>query len=198
MMNRVGMNNVDMKRTVAKIGGSIIQQAGAPERLRRWLAHQECSAQLNLIVGGGNLIDALRELDRIHQLNAIAMHWRCVRALRATLEIVAEWLPNVQLVLTRDEFERHRERPATGVYLIAIDSFYTQDDADELPQSWATTSDSIAALLAKKMDIEHLQLLKSLPVPGDFTIAQATEQRWVDEAFELASRGLQVEWVTID
>jgi 5-(aminomethyl)-3-furanmethanol phosphate kinase len=184
-------------RVVVKLGGSLLIQSETPAKLRHWLDDQFPDAQVNLIVGGGRLIDSLRELDSIHAFDEVAMHWRCVRALRLTLELVSEWLPNAHRVTTIDEFERHRHSKETGVFLIAIDTFYSQADGEVLPQSWSTTSDSIAALLANKLLIKKLWLLKSCTVADDLSVEQAIRLGIVDEAFGKLSEPLQVNWAML-
>jgi 5-(aminomethyl)-3-furanmethanol phosphate kinase len=184
-------------RVVVKLGGSLLVQSETPAKLRHWLADQFSDAQVNLIVGGGRMIDSLRELDLIHAFDEVAMHWRCVRALRLTSELASEWLPNAHRVTTCAEFNRHRNSNETGVFLIAVDTFYSPDDGDRLPQSWSTTSDSIAALLANKLLIDKLWLLKSCAVADDLSVEQAIRLGIVDEAFGKLSESLQVSWATL-
>jgi 5-(aminomethyl)-3-furanmethanol phosphate kinase len=188
------MNN----RIVLKLGGSLLLKPGVAIRLREWLSSEFNEAQVNLIVGGGNVIEAMREWDRIHTLDPIAMHWRCIRALRHTYELVAEWLPNSHKVETAADFENHLTNDHVGgVFLIAIDSFYTPSDGGILPQDWSTTSDSIAALLATKLSIKSLWLLKSCEVRPHLSVDEAVSAGIVDRAFSKASRNLHVQWATL-
>jgi 5-(aminomethyl)-3-furanmethanol phosphate kinase len=76
---------------VVKLGGSLLSQPDWPEWLEAWLDEQPPGPKL-LIVGGGQAIDAMRQLDRAHRLDTPAMHWRCIRLLDATFEVAAELL----------------------------------------------------------------------------------------------------------
>ena len=184
-------------RIVVKLGGSLLLEPEVPKRLREWLATKSNDTQVNLIVGGGNLIEALREWDAVHSLDPVAMHWRCVRALHHTYELVAEWLSDAQHVETASEFESHKQNHELGVYLIAVDSFYSPNDGDALPQNWSTTSDSIAALLANKLSVRSLWLLKSCALQPHLSVEEATDRGIVDPAFLTASRNLNVNWATL-
>ena len=77
--------------------------------------------------------------------------------------------------------------------MIAVDTFYSRADADALPQDWSTTSDSIAALLANKLALTRVVLVKSCPIPEPFSLEWAARQGVVDRSFIKASRGLRVE-----
>ena len=186
-----------VERCVVKLGGSLLSCSETPARLDRFLADGFENVQVNLIVGGGKIIDALRELDAVHSCCPVAMHWRCIGVLRLTLEIAAEWLPLATQILTAQDFEAHRHCRSAGIYLIAVDSFYSVDDRHALPQDWSTTSDSIAALLARKLGLRRVVLIKSCAVPEGLSIAQAAKSGIVDAALPAASQGLQIELRTL-
>ncbi len=67
-------------RTVFKLGGSLLHQPDWPSRLASWLRAQPPGDYFG-IVGGGEVVEGLRDLDRVHSLSESRMHWRCVRAL---------------------------------------------------------------------------------------------------------------------
>jgi aspartokinase-like uncharacterized kinase len=179
-------------RRVLKIGGSILVHREAPSLLRERIAADFSDDQVNMIVGGGRMIDALRELDDIHGFDQTEMHWRCIRALRLSFELASEWFPEAIRIQTEAEFQAHRSHQAPGMFLIAVDSFYTPQDADALPIGWQTTSDSLSALLAKKLSIRDLTLIKSCQIAQSLTVAAAASKRIVDEAFVVASEGIDL------
>jgi hypothetical protein len=59
-----------------------------------------------------------------------------------------------------------------------------------LPQTWATTSDSIAARVADRWSATELVLLKSAPLAGNMSREQAAKLGIVDSFFPSASRQL--------
>jgi aspartokinase-like uncharacterized kinase len=92
------------RRIVLKLGGSLLTQPDWYVRLRDWILQQP-SGRYFMIVGGGEAVEAMRELDRIHALDQEAMHWRCVDLLDASFEIAAELLGRVinNLVVVRTQ-----------------------------------------------------------------------------------------------
>lgn len=164
---------------VLKLGGSLLRQAGWPNQLEGWLSEQPGVAVNLLIIGGGEMINAMRELAGVHPLDTAAMHWRCVRLLRATFQIAAELLPSWQQIVTTREFAQHFGRgDVRGNFLLAVDAFYHPQGELQLPENWDTTTDTIAAALAQRTRATELVLLKSCSV--------AKQQDWS----ELASRGV--------
>lgn len=186
------------QRWVVKLGGSLLLRPDLPEVLRQWLSTHPAQRQVNLIVGGGAVIDALRELDRVHQLDSVALHWQCIRVLRHTLEIVTAWLPDAVVIDSPAAFARHVESRQPGLFLITVEAFYHPGSGDDLPCDWTTTSDSIAALLARKLAAERLVLLKSCKLPESLDLETAATQGIVDPVLPgLVSETIQVQLVTL-
>ncbi len=176
-----------MSEAVVKFGGSLLHQPESIASLQRWLANQTYS-RIFLIVGGGECIESMRHLDRLHSLDAVEMHWRCIRLLDATFEIVSELLPQCRKVESAEDFQSccRRDRDIVAhqggpeVFLVRIGSYYDANDAMSrlLPASWETTSDALAFLLAKKLCIQELILLKSCDTG---TNAEGSWTDWVEQ-----------------
>ncbi|MGV3486396.1 MAG: hypothetical protein ACO1RT_18405 [Planctomycetaceae bacterium] len=186
------------QRHVVKVGGSLLARRETPARLRQWLADEFGGAQVNMVFGGGKVIDALRDLDAVHAFSPVEIHWCCIRALRVTFEIGCQWFPTATPIVTQEAFQEHGRNRSPGLFLIAVDTFYSPCDGDVLPQDWSTTSDSIAALLAKKLSIDRLTLVKSCQIPPQCSLERAWQEGMVDRFFLSASQGLQVELRNID
>jgi len=178
-------------RLVIKVGGSLLSDPTTPDRLREFVDSYH-DDQINLIVGGGELIDAIRRLDSVHRLDPRWVHWQCIEALRFTYELVKLWLPAATAIDTQARWKSHIEDLTQGVFLCAIDACYCDEDGDALPCDWTTTSDSIAALLAKKLSADEVILLKSCDVNHVTTVPQAASQGLVDAAFLGAIGSLRV------
>jgi aspartokinase-like uncharacterized kinase len=184
--------DVDRKRTVVKLGGSFLDSPSWPDRLQTWFARQPIGDYF-VIVGGGKLIDALRELDTCHRLSQSAMHWRCVRALDATFEIAAELTPAFGRILSsaqlldrlETEFDGNMDRNPR-IHWVRIASYYGQEfdspkrDEPQLEHSWSTTTDSLALLLANRIHAERCVLLKSCDVKHLTSLRQAVDEGIVD------------------
>ncbi len=184
-------------RRVVKVGGSLISRPGFPSQLRALLDRLGGPAQNNLIFGGGEVVEALRRLDAIHQLDPVAMHWRCVRALDLVYDVACEWFGDFERVDRVDVLSDHVGSTRSGNFLIKVECFYNEmfngdDQPASLPWNWSTTSDSIAAWLARRLEIEHLAILKSCEIPLQWTPASLSKAGIVDDAFSLAAEGLTV------
>lgn len=185
-----------MSTTVVKIGGSLLTQPELPLRLSDWLTNRERAA---VVVGGGEMIEAVRRWDAIHPLDPVRTHWRCVRMLRHTAELVAEWLPTATVIETRQQFETYRLEQPAGIHVVPPDTFYHPDTEDRLPCDWTTTSDSIAGLLTRKLQARRLALWKSCPLPAGLDLATATARGIVDPVLaEVIDDSVLIEWVRWD
>lgn len=193
-----------MESVVVKIGGSLLTRPGLPGRLPGWLRETFPNSQVNVVVGGGKMIEAFRQLDAIHSLDPVEMHWRCVRALRHTAEIVAGWIPDAVWVGTQASYAAHvrdsrwADRRLGGPFVFAVDAFYGPQSGAPLPCDWSTTSDSIAAWLAIQMAAGRLVLVKSCPIPESRDLAELASLGIVDPYLPELSGGMSVELATID
>lgn len=171
-------------RRVIKVGGSCLSSSTLPDDLQKLLLNYADTQNL-IIIGGGMCVDAMRDLDSRFQLDQVRMHWRCVELLRTSFEILRELLPGLKPVATLAQLESllKSSRRAES-YLVAVDVFYNSDSSTEsrLPVGWETTTDSIAAFLARICDAEELLLLKSCQVETS-DLQQLALQGIVDIAF---------------
>ena len=144
---------------VVKLGGSLLTAEDLPDRLERFLRPMRDRTVL-VIVGGGQLIDAVRRLDQIQSMPPSTLHWRCVDLLDVTFEFAAGRLAFLSPV----------ENPETanldggGHHLVRVGSFYRPRVAGPLPEDWSTTTDAIAVQLAIEVLADRVTLLKSCEV----------------------------------
>ncbi len=179
----------DRNRTVVKLGGSLLHSSGWVDRFTSWLNRQPIGDYF-IVVGGGQLIDALRDLDDRHRLCPSEMHWRCIRALDATYEIAAELLPDFGRIVSPKQLHAALGSRYDGnnrrAFWVRIASYYSQEidssSATEpmLELGWNTTSDSLALLLASQIRAERCVLLKSCEVSHVATLEQAAVEGIVD------------------
>ncbi len=179
-----------MKLRVVKLGGSLLARRDWPQRLRDWLSANTEASTL-VVVGGGELVESIRELDAVHNLSAEFVHWLCIDLLAHTAQIVNQLLPELARIETQAELQqwclRTENECHAQVALATVTAFYNRATHDErLPKSWLTTSDSLAALLAKQIGASELVLLKSTEAKTDSKMTSAEELASlgiVDEAF---------------
>lgn len=193
-----------MQLRVVKLGGSLLCSSRLRERLESWLAAQPNAASL-VVVGGGAIVDSVRDLASLHPYDEEFLHWLCIDLLDVTFRLFAAQVPqwtkveqSGDLNALVERLEGRADRPTP--VLVRVAAFYDAGIEATLPRrlplSWDTTSDSLAALLAHRIGAEELVLLKSCTIEQpDF----AAEQVWerladsgvVDRAFPAVAAGLR-------
>ena len=174
---------------VIKVGGSLLEWVGLPDRLPTLLAEQE--RPVVLIVGGGRAADLVRDLDRRHDLGEERAHALALRALDLTAHVLAALVPGLEVVPSVADLDRMKR--SGQIPILAPRLFLDEDDRlgpAPLPHSWAVTSDAIAARVAVRLAAAELLLLKSAALPPGADRAEAARLGLVDPAFPTASRPL--------
>jgi 5-(aminomethyl)-3-furanmethanol phosphate kinase len=176
---------------VVKVGGSLLDWPELPARLASYLESRRAD-RLVLVVGGGRFADVLRDLDAIHSLGEVRSHALALRVLDLSAHVLADLLPGLEVV---DDVTQVADAWALGrVPILAPRLFLHVDDRspDPLPHAWSTTTDSIAARIALRMDACELVLLKSTPLPAGVDRREAARLGLVDEEFPRASEEVSV------
>ena len=167
-------------RRVVKIGGSLLLRNTLPDDLRRWFGRQS-PAESFVVVGGGELVDAIRNLDAIAPGNSSTVHWQCVELLDLTFEFfcrrMAAW-HSISNIDSTDSIFGFEQTPT----IVRVGAFYNRASNSSLPQDWRTTTDSIAAEFAKTINAEELVVLKACEVDDSYSLAEFSELGIVDEA----------------
>lgn len=175
----------DRRLLVAKLGGSLLTRPRWPEELELLLSGLQ--RPLLLIVGGGTVVDGLRAIDAAAARPPALMHRLAIEAMRLTGAIVAESL-TLPVVTTADDAH-------AAAILDVANWLATHAATTRLPENWAVTSDSLAAVVAATVDADLL-LIKSVPPPAATDDLQALSAAgWVDAAFPTAAHGVAgIEW----
>lgn len=180
---------------VVKLGGSLLDLPDLAARLRRWLGAQPARSSA-IVVGGGRLVDAVRQYDRLHALGDETAHWLAVQAMQVQARMVAALLPEASWAASVEQL-------ANGPSPLSIvDPWKLLRDDDRrlspqpLPAGWQVTSDSIAARLAQLCGAAELVLLKSA-LPADATLMAAANCGYVDAFFPRAVTVLYVRCVNL-
>jgi 5-(aminomethyl)-3-furanmethanol phosphate kinase len=164
---------------IVKVGGSLFDLPDLGSRLLAWLG----TTRTLIVPGGGQAADAVRTLDRIHQLGDEAAHWLALRAMSLHAHFLARLLPAAP-VLPR------LPRPAELGCCFILDAlpFFEDDDrrAGGLPHGWQVTSDSLAVRVAVRAAAVELVLLKSRSWPASDSWPKAVAAGMVDGFFPQA------------
>jgi aspartokinase-like uncharacterized kinase len=148
---------------VVKVGGSLFDHPGLGPGLRAWRAG--IGESVLFVPGGGEMAEVVRKWDTLHGLGNETSHRLAVKAMAMGGKLLKS-------ILGCEVFDSET---------------ILQDES--LPQSWAVTSDSIAAHVALKQGAQRLVLLKSGDLPAETHWPEAAAKGWVDEYFPtIASR----------
>ena len=178
-----------IERVVIKIGGATLFHPDGFKAELYALSGLYSNAQVWVIVGGGELVEAMRTVHRLfHELNEEEMHWRCVELLDHTWSITKEIFPMGISIASREELTRSSEqRDLAGFFLVRVQSFYSRESCGLLPSSWQprsnwrTTTDSLAWLLGKIIGADRVILVKQCECDSSLSLARASELGVIDQ-----------------
>lgn len=145
-----------------KIGGSLGQSPRLEELMSR-VSKLGARYKILIIPGGGAFANAVREYDQRFCLGNDTCHWMSIRAMDQFGVMISSMCSNSELVQGLADVRNALVAGRVPVLL----PYNLLNQADELPQSWDVTSDSIAAWVADRVKARRLILLKS--VDGLFT-----------------------------
>ena len=137
---------------VVKVGGSLAERPARLHRLMETLGVAARRHRLVVVPGGGSFAEEVRHADRRFHLGDSAAHWMAILAMDQYGYLLARLAPGAALVRTR------RELVAGRLNVLAPSAWLRR--ADPLPHSWAVTSDSIAAWVARALGARRLMLVK--------------------------------------
>ncbi|XZE43849.1 hypothetical protein SH467x_003427 [Pirellulaceae bacterium SH467] len=160
---------------------SLAEQVGA-------LMNEIGRAQVFVIVGGGEVVEAMRPLHRQRpEIDHRWMHWECVRLLDTTFAIAAQLNPAWQAVASSVELEAVLDQDVSGIYLVRVGSYYNPDAMGRVPiemrpaESWDTTTDALGWYLGWCVDAKEIWLLKSCPWRDEALLTQEQLEKLAEE-----------------
>jgi aspartokinase-like uncharacterized kinase len=169
---------------VLKVGGSLLSWHDWPRLLDRLVA-EVGDVPLAIVVGGGSVVDGLRQIDAAAPQPAKLMHDLALDCMHTLAQLVAK---SLGLPLSANP-----ALTGTACVLDAPTWVLTHPAAADMPASWDVTSDSIAAVLARENNATLL-LAKSAAPPATWcgvSLESLTTTGWIDRFFPTAADGLQ-------
>jgi hypothetical protein len=164
-----------------KFGGSLLVRSDWARFLRSLL---DASVEpVQILVGGGPIVNGLRRLDSTFAQPAERMHRLAIRAMGVTALMVAEELG---LPMCGEP------TPSASHRVIRPEAWFVHGCFDHLPASWEVTSDSLAAAIAVTTK-QPLLLAKSVPPPCSWqrlSLNGLAEAGWVDRQFPIVAASL--------
>ena len=162
-----------MKRVrVVKLGGSLLTMPNLKQKFQKWCCENPHPLTL-IIVGGGPVVEAVRQVHLANPLSEEFAHWVCMDLLQHTARIAHQVLGNVDLLETMADLQQslsdsnvNSTTPIIAVVQVAI-CFARENPNMGLPESWDVTSDSLAAAFCNMVAAEELVVMKSCDAPND-------------------------------
>lgn len=179
---------------VVKLGGSLLDWTDLVTAWPAWYRSQ-APRRTALVVGGGELAEAIRRADALFNLDERLAHQLCVEGMRLNALWVARLFSTPELWDGDPALRPAAQDDPLWIEPLWIDpvawlaGHERRAEGQPLPYGWRVTSDSIAARLAEVLGAEELVLLKScLPATGD--PAGWARESLVDGHFTVAAASL--------
>jgi 5-(aminomethyl)-3-furanmethanol phosphate kinase len=185
----MNQNQSNSHRRVIKLGGSLLTLSDMPTRFLNWFERQAPAENL-LIVGGGVLVESLRNIDKQFSLTLELSHKLAIQMMDLNATWVAQILGQLPVV---NQWPLIANEAKSGIVLLTLAPLLNQIEdesrAKNIPvpeHSWNVTSDSLAAWLAALWPADELVLLKScLPKANSDNLADWVAQGYVDAHFNI-------------
>ena len=177
-----------------KLGGSLLDIPNLGGQLESLI---DRDSNPLLLVGGGATVDLVRNWDQIHHLGEERSHNLALQAMRVNSVMVSCCLDRSRIVTSIPQIQELWQENTIPILdgLYFLDSLCKTQKTPEmaedspssplplLPETWKTTSDSIALWLANALEVKELHLLKSADRPSSFTWQELAEANLIDEWF---------------
>ena len=185
-----------MQRIVIKLGGSSFFNQGGFQSELRSLLEQYRNAQVYMIVGGGDLVEAMRTLHLLYpSLNAEELHWQCIELLDYSWSIASQVFPVDEMMYHQDDLAKFGKDVSKGkTGWVRVQAFYSKSLCEGIPKAWlphcnwSTTSDALAWLLGMIVQADRVVLIKQCWCDPNWTIADAADRGVVDPEIARLSR----------
>jgi aspartokinase-like uncharacterized kinase len=166
-----------VSRAVVKLGGSTADQAEMGE----WIAElARSSLPLVVVPGGGPFADQVRNAQKRMNFSDSAAHAMAILAMDQFGHVILDCHERFLAARSLDDIEHAVEGGKIPVWLPSTLATLAPD----IPASWDITSDSLAAWLAGKLDVDALLLIKQTGAFSDHDdIDSLTANGIVDAGF---------------
>ncbi|TWU45907.1 Amino acid kinase family protein [Novipirellula aureliae] len=195
------MPNIQRVRVI-KLGGSLLSLKNLQETFHRWCRENPHPLTF-VIVGGGGIVDAVREINAANPIPDKFSHWLCIDLMRHTARLAHQILGNVDLYETMHDLQqtfssstKDQTTPIIAVVQIGI-CFKPEFPNMGLPANWDVTSDTLAAAFSQMFAAEELIVMKSADVPIGFELNDLAEIGLVDPHFADLAKETKIRFVNL-
>jgi len=168
---------------VVKLGGSLNQDPLLPQWLQ--LLSQLGGGRVAVVAGGGQFADAVRQAQQQWRFDDLPAHNMAVLAMAQSAYLMRGLQPELCLAANDNDIRRVLHRGRTALWLPG-EALRDQPDPNT---NWQTTSDSMALLLARRLNAERLVVVKSCALPAPRGLAALAEAGVLDSRFAQLAEG---------
>lgn len=177
-----------LKKVVIKVGGATLFHPSGFQTQVQTLIDEFRDDQVYLIVGGGDLVEAMRTAHRIYPtLSQEEIHWNCVELLDMTWGIAKSVMPlDAAIYDHRDLMSFAAWNALPKKCWVRVQSYYSRCRCEAiqpgwLPSSdWNTTTDVLAWLLGMTVQADRVVLMKQCACDAAWTMQEAAGLGVVD------------------
>jgi aspartokinase-like uncharacterized kinase len=148
---------------VIKIGGSLAEEPKVLQKLCLKLSELAKEYAVIFVPGGGRFADVVRAFNKRYTLSNPVSHKMAILAMDQFGLLLSDIMPDSYVFCQLENTRAQAEAKTAPIFLPSTLMF----GQDPLENSWAVTSDSIAAYVAKQVNAEKLILVTD--VDGVFT-----------------------------
>jgi aspartokinase-like uncharacterized kinase len=144
---------------IFKIGGKILENRNYLNSTISQLTsiyEKNLISKIILIAGGGSYANLIRKLDRKFELGDDLSHWMAIYTMDINGKKIGTYFPRISKTRRFEDIKK-----AQRIFTVFL-PFRFLKEFDELPHSWAVTSDSITLFLAHKLGISNCFLIKDI------------------------------------
>lgn len=118
------------------------------DQIAKYFVNDEDEHSILILPGGGKFADSIRDIDKKYPLSEDAAHWMAILSMEQYAYYIID---NTDL-----KFTDSLENIGSGVYVIL--PYRILKKTDELEHSWNTTSDTIGAWIAEKVNAAFVKV----------------------------------------
>ena len=168
---------------VVKLGGSLHRD----RRLLEWLAmlSDQGRGRVVIVPGGGPYADAVRAEQAFWKFSDAHAHRLAVLAMEQFALQLHALNPRFTLAESRSEISNCLAENRAALWRPSAMVL----SAGEIPTTWNTTSDSIAAWLANSLNADKLMLVKSCEIEDSMGLAEWANRNIIDHDFITTTHG---------
>ena len=163
---------------VIKLGGSLSQADALLHCINRIEQHYQ-NRMVVIVPGGGVFAEQVRVAQARFQFDDYTAHCMALLAMQQTALLIKGLMNDVQIAHSVHDLKTQLPSQKTLIWSPEV----VELDRAGVPATWAITSDSLAAWLAKTLQAKELILVKSAHINPHLSLQQLAKQHIIDQGF---------------